>query len=363
LATHTKMPFKDFVIFNNIDLNTIMVDKIFHNIRNDMPIYMDEAMIEYFGYSGDLDRQRKSLIRLINDNFSEYQNQLWHSYKNKEYIEFCEKTKENLKGGQPLFKNNDENLEISSLYPTASTGKSASRIKHLLISPKLFKEMLMLAQTDKGKQVRRYYIDMMEVMEIYIKFQNTVQIESLNVQLADIKLMLTNSEKNRIEAKAESEKHRIEAKAVEEKQSLEIRELLGYAKETKDELKETNTTLKEVAKQRVEIDKLDLKKHPKFIILKDPNDDQMPYYAIRRQQESIQDAIDEIMEKYPDLKLWLRIPQPNAVAFFNIIKKELGQYMIRDGNWFGLKDIEPSDFKKRIKALNKKRSNPIKKTL
>jgi hypothetical protein len=67
--------------------------------------------------------------------------------------------------------------------------------------------------------------------------------------------------------------------------------------------------------------------------------------------------------KYPDLKLWLRIPQPNAVAFFNIIKKELGQYMIRDGNWFGLKDIEPSDFKKRIKALNKKRSNPIKKTL
>jgi hypothetical protein len=143
----------------------------------------------------------------------------------------------------------------------------------------------------------------MEVMEIYIKFQNTVQIESLNVQLVDIKLMLTNSEKHRIEAKAESEKNRIEAKAESDaeskKREADFNKLMGIATETKDELKETNTTLKEVAKQRVEIDKLDLKKHPKFIILKDPNDDQMPYYAIRRQQESIQDAIDEREGKIP----------------------------------------------------------------
>jgi hypothetical protein len=131
--------------------------------------------------------------------------------------------------------------------------------------------------------------------------------------------------------------------------------------DTNRELKDTNVVLKDVAKQHVEINKLDLKKHPKFIILKDPNDDQMPYYAIRRQKESLQEAIDEIKEKYPDLKKWVQIPQPNAIAFFNLIKKELGEYMNRDGNWFGLKNITSSEFKKRVKELNKKRLAPPKK--
>jgi hypothetical protein len=352
LAVQSQMTFKEFVSFNNIDLNSIMVDKVFHNIHNNMPIYMDEPMIEYFGYSGLMKEQRRCLVRLINDNFIEYQNNLWHSYKNKEYMEFYEKNKKSLEGQSSpskISENLNNNPEISSIYPHAPTGKGTSTTKHLLVSPKLFKEMLMLCQTDKGKQVRRYYIDMMEVMELYIKFQNQVQIKSLNGQLADIKLMLTNSDK----------KHEEESK----KRAEDFNKLLGITTETKEELKDTNITLKKVAKQHVEINKLDLKKHPKFIILKDPNDDQLPYYAIRRQQESIQDAIDEIMESYPDLKYWLRVPQPNAIAFFNIIKKELGEYMIRDGNWFGLKDIEPSDFKKKIKELNKKRSNPSKKKL
>ena len=110
------MTFKEFISFNNINLDGIMVDKIFHNIQSNMPIYMDEAMVEYFGYSGDLKIQRKSLVKLIETNFSEYQNQLWHSYKNKEYIEFCEETKENLEDQSKSSKNNDETLEISLYY-------------------------------------------------------------------------------------------------------------------------------------------------------------------------------------------------------------------------------------------------------
>jgi hypothetical protein len=157
LVVNPQMSFKEFISFNNINLDGIMVDKIFHNIQSNMPIYMDESMVEYFGYSGKINDQRKRIRELIETNFIDYQNKLWHSYKNKEYIEFCEKTEENLKGHQ--------------LYPDAPTGKSAARIKHLLISPKLFKAMLMLCQTERGKRIRNYFLDIEEVMVLYIKYQ------------------------------------------------------------------------------------------------------------------------------------------------------------------------------------------------
>jgi phage anti-repressor protein len=154
LATQNQMTFKEFVSFNNIDLDNIMVDKIFHNIRNDIPIYMDEPMIEYFGYSGLMIHKRESIKKLIENNFIEYQNKLWHSYKNKEYIEFCEKTEKSL-----------------VLSPPAPTGRGTSTTKHLLVMPKLFKAMLMLCQTERGNRIRNYFLDMEEVMILYIKYQ------------------------------------------------------------------------------------------------------------------------------------------------------------------------------------------------
>lgn len=57
LAEGVNMKFDEFVQFNSIYLDSIIVDKFFHNIRNDMhhfdkSTYMNQDMIEYFGYSG-----------------------------------------------------------------------------------------------------------------------------------------------------------------------------------------------------------------------------------------------------------------------------------------------------------------------
>jgi hypothetical protein len=385
LAVQNQMTFKQFVLFNNIGLDAIMVDKMFHNIRNDIPIYMDETMIEYFGYSGKLKEQRMCLNRLIENNFTEYQNKLWHSYKNKEYIEFCENNQKSLERQSSSSKINGINginSDISTVYPPAPTGRGTATTKHLLIMPKLFKEMLMLCQTDKGKQVRRYYIDMMEVMELYIKFQNQVHVKSLNsniteltANISEMKTIMLESEKKRDEDSKkrddeykqsekkrdeDSKKRDDEYKQSEKKRDEEEKRQEDRYKKLFGTTEEINETLKVVSKNHVDINKLDLKKHPKFIILKDPDDDQMPYYVIRRQQESLQDAIDDIKIEYPKLKVWLNIPQPNAIAFFNLIKKELGEYMIRDGNWFGLKDIRSGEFKRKVKALNKSRKTPPK---
>jgi hypothetical protein len=344
LATQNQMTFKEFVSFNNINLNEIMVDKIFHNIRNDMPIYMDEPMIEYFGYSGIMKKQRERLRDLIETNFSDYQNQLWHSYKNNEYIEFCEKTQKSLESDQTDSKNNDELLDNLLLYPLAPTGRGTSTTKHLLIMPKLFKEMLMLCQTDKGKQVRRYYIDMMEVMEIYIRFQNQVQIKSLNVNIASLKTDLTEMKTIMLQSNQKREEE-------EKRQEDRYNKLYGKAKET-------NINLKKILPERVRISKVPTIKNHVFVILKDTMDtDGFPYYALRRQQHSINKAIKKVKDSFPDVIVYLKIKHAGSIHFWNEVKvsplKENIVHTTGTSNWFGIKDMTSSEFKKELKKLDK----------
>ena len=83
----------------------------------------------------------------------------------------------------------------------------------------------------------------------------------------------------------------------------------------------------------------------------------MPFNVIRRQNISIESTINEHKEKYDvDLTIWFELEQPNAMAFYNIIKKELKQYMNISGFWFGLKNITEEEFKQKIYDINKRRT-------
>ena len=46
-----------------------------------------------------------------------------------------------------------------------------SKVKHILILPNLFKRLLMLCNTEKGKRVRNYYIDLEEAIFLYVLYQ------------------------------------------------------------------------------------------------------------------------------------------------------------------------------------------------
>jgi phage anti-repressor protein len=376
IGSSTKLlTIKEFIDTTEFNIHAETFDILFMNINDeDIPIYIDDDMLDWMGYS-----RNDSLIKHINRNFEEgieYKN-----LKNNKYKEFLDEETNKIKDIQVAgFKSN---------FPEPATGSSARSIKHLIVMPDAFRSLCMMINTDKGKQIRKYYITLEKLIKSYNLYQTIFRGQEAERAMTckgdkidELKLILLESDKRQIE----SDKRQIESdKKIEEsskrfeeeskRREDEFNKLIGITTETKDELKntksaiiglsdelkDTNVVLKHVAKQHVEINKLDLKKHPKFIILKDPNDDQMPYYAIRRQKESLQEAIDEIKEKYPDLKKWIQIPQPNAIAFFNLIKKELGEYINRDGNWFGLKNITSNEFKKRVKELNRKRLAPPKK--
>jgi len=183
LAEGVNMKFDEFVRFNSIDLDSIFVDKFFHSIRNDMyhfdkSTYMNQDMIEYFGYSGIILEQVKSVKNLVNTNFLEYQNQHWWDFNNKDYIEYRKSllvdhstNKNSDKSTNKSTENPEETHDINALYPPTQRGRGKANAKHLLVAPKLFKEMLMLCQTSRGKRIRRYYVDLEETISLYFKYQ------------------------------------------------------------------------------------------------------------------------------------------------------------------------------------------------
>ena len=234
IEKYNLLTFDKFIIYCNININKLVIDKFFHNIKRDVPIYFDKSVVDYFGYNGTDFKKKEKIINLIKANFSEYKNKLWWELNNKEYENFISsinnpmpllrgienidansKTNgnneknpkfvlpnlENIDANNETNDNNEQNNKII-LYPNSKSFQN--KTKHLFVSTRMFKEMLMLCNTKKGKQVRKYYIEMLDVYEIYREYQIIFEIRQSkmkDVKIDELKKIIIGNEK-----KAEEER-------------------------------------------------------------------------------------------------------------------------------------------------------------
>lgn len=256
-ASVAGMKFVDFMRFNEINLNEFTVDTFFHNIKRDMPIYMTESIIANMGYSGTITKQKARLNDLLKNNFKLYENTLWWSYKNNEYFEFLNTQK--MISGQ---------TDIKSLeYPSIATGRSASSVHHILVMPVVFKELLMLCQTEKGKQVRRYYLAMVDALEIYMAYQNMIVVKEKDNKIDEL-VVLVKEERQ---------------KADEERKKAEDRfnKLIGHTEDIQDSLDETRM---EVVASSATINRM----ADNCVVPGSVNKKQLEIFALFRNNETLQ---------------------------------------------------------------------------
>jgi hypothetical protein len=92
----------------------------------DKSTYMNQDMIEYFGYSGqELKTQKIRVCELINANFLEYQNQHWWDFKNKDYIEYRKSLLANHSDNST--GNSEGTHDINALYPPPQRGRDKAK--------------------------------------------------------------------------------------------------------------------------------------------------------------------------------------------------------------------------------------------
>jgi hypothetical protein len=408
------MTFIEFINYNTIDMNNFYVNTFIDNLKNNIPILLNESLINDFGFKGDLKQQKHNINKLLENNFKFCENESYWIYTNDEYSQFrtdllLESKQINSKTDDiesPLniaiklllsFQNINNKLNILfpeehveynkpeilwgkfapqdlfKVYPEIIIKHGTSSTKQILIMPDLYIDMLMKANTDTGRLIRQQYIQTKKVFMYY----NLYQIEFKNIELSNKALKLANdrfeehhneqikllkdeqSKSNDERLKAEkfrltSEKQHNKLINKIDEQSAQIDKLLGFAEST-------DNRLKIIAPNHVEITRLTYDQCYKCVILKHTKEtDIMPYYVIRSQVKSIDEAIKTQQIKYSNRLIVIHTSdQPNPIAFFNIIKSELKDNIKINKNWFSLNDMTDIEFKNKLIDINSRRTKTI----
>ena len=157
----------------NYKYNDIFLDKFWQNIKDNIWIYIDDCMLKYMGYNSiEIFKEKQNYYDLIKRNFEE--NIDFKYINSKEFKLF-------LSTHEVLIENNEFNEH--------------NKVKHLIISPDCFKESLMLLQTSKSKEIKKYYIELEKVFKFYLEYQNKyreLEIENKKLEIENKKLEIEN---------------------------------------------------------------------------------------------------------------------------------------------------------------------------
>lgn len=144
------------------DIEQLYIDKFWNNISDDKWIYIDDDMLKWIGYKSENNeyKLKKRYIQLLENNFTEDEE---YKYLNASEIKsFYE--------------------EINSHEETAIAYNTHNKVKHILVAPDCFKESLMLIQTDRSKQIRKYYLSLERVFKSYLNYCNAFKDKLIAIE-------------------------------------------------------------------------------------------------------------------------------------------------------------------------------------
>ena len=338
----------EFVQEIKYDLDNYAYNKLYHSIKDDIPIYLDNELIQWMGFSGILKHQKEALFKLI-----EKYNISYIEFSNKVYTNFWSRNistpQSQQNDTQNTNNNNNKNneLDTSLIYPDPkSFNVKATTTKHILIMPDDFKMIIMRLPTRRGEMICRYYITLEKLVKFYTEYQREFKAqESIRYQK-----LYERVDKNFIEMKQIHE---------ETKQELLLtRETLD---ETNDRLDDLRDRLDTASDQRV-LPTNNRKLREKFILLRlnDEDDTVFDYYVIRCQTRAIKKAIQKIREIYPEAERVLTITcQPNSKNLYNRIKEELADNIEVYKNYISPYNMSHNQFIRRIREINEERYDLI----
>lgn len=140
------------------EYNELYIDKFWENIENDKWIYIGDKMLEWLGYNTIRDRQAKEqYLKLITKNFVDQQ----------DYVHLTATE------AKKFYYTSGHDIETIADFNTHN------KAKHLIVSPDCFKESLMLMETAKAKEIRRYYVQLEKIFKFYLQYQSKYQAKQL----------------------------------------------------------------------------------------------------------------------------------------------------------------------------------------
>lgn len=287
----------EYINITKFPIEKFMIDRFWENIDKNIPIYVDEMLITWMGYKGELFKQKSLLLQTIRNN-----NIPIIELKQDKYIEYYNTL------------NNDIIEKCNYKDPEKVIQKQ--KINHILITPLNFKRLVMMLKTERGSQIRDYFLSLELLMKYYMSYQVEFQKHASEMlQRQNNELIMMNNELSRkldevMEKQDEMLEQFDDMKGENEIQGENIRKMgqkLGIA--TMERAVRTKNT----------------KTHEKFILveLNDPHYD-WKYSVIRAQKFTANKKLKSLKDVHFESKICIEIEyQPNSINLFNLIKEEL----------------------------------------
>ena len=181
---------KEFIQFTDFMIDKYSMDKFYYNLSNDIPIYLDNSLIEWFGYKGTIGKQKEKVHDLLKNNFDEYKDTYWFEYSNKEYSKFYDEN--NSKNDQLINELPDLNM-----YPNPTEFYGKNKTKHMIIHPFIFKNLILLADTIGKLRIFNYFITLEDLIKKYHQYQCEFYKLNFNKECEKIIEMEHNKEYNK----------------------------------------------------------------------------------------------------------------------------------------------------------------------
>jgi Skp family chaperone for outer membrane proteins len=358
-------------------------DMFYMSLKDGYPVYLSKDVIEWFGYSGILKRQKQNIMEILRANY--IQNVDWFEYSQSIYTKMYSDM--NAMHGQPCIENK---VAVSKEYIDVFTKTTepyllpppgnANKNNHIIINAKIFKKVVMRSDSPKAETIRNYYVNLEEIMYKYTDYIDEMRMSAglgLLEKLDQLNLtMVENNKKADAERKqaeeerkkadeyrkksranrkkvneerkqAEEERRQAEAKHEEERKQAEDRfnQLMNRTAHVQDTLDTTNVVLTRVAEEHVPKTHVHPSKYEVLIILRDPDDEEVPYYVIRTQQVSANERVRKIKDDVPDAIEVARHNHPNSKKLWQDFKGQYGKHLVStNSNWFGISPRKNEDW-------------------
>jgi len=287
-STTKELTIEEFVAITAYPINPIMFSHFWQVILNGRSAHVGRPLLEYFGYEGDIWQSKRKFIDMLK----------------RTKIPYQELTSKDDLTAYPTIQ-----AEIATLPNEGAVASS----KWLVMESNDIKDAIMQLKTKNGYLIRKYYIDMEELVRTYISYQSICKereaqrkITSLEQTLAEIKLQ-NKAMMNKLVDISDQNDELLEKNADLDYKIDKVHLKLGIAAYDRAPLP------KSASKQEC------------FLLLKlnDP-EEYWDYYTIRAQQPRANASLRMKQKMYPNLEVLINMPcHPNSKSLYVRIKDDL----------------------------------------
>lgn len=178
----------DFVILTKFPIDLKMLDMFWNNFNKDCPIYLDDNLIRWLGYQGELRTMKGNFLKFVRNNDISI-----IVYNQLEYSKFFNK------------QINNGNI-IDRYIDPKNINKKANNINHILIDVYDFKKLVLMLKTTNGDRLRNHFISMDYLLQTYLKYQCEYEKIHYEKEIEKIKKSVTNIRYTRLQQINELEK-------------------------------------------------------------------------------------------------------------------------------------------------------------